>query len=356
MELIVGIAYQTALKEKSQNANIQLFDDFRKIWLDIDRISYESCTTDEDVHKHILPIKADLITFINDQLINFPQVRDDYKELLILALLVIGEKAPDYKIGTSRTYIIHSCGALHRARWMSKLIYSFKIYLYRSQFVLVDKELSGLKRFIVFVLVVYIKNWYQAPCALTAAKNDLQLFQQIAQFEAIDSDISKSAMKTFSRHTWYLGEELIGIAFFDSSLDVSEKQLMVEALKKRGRASPAVRPKIIVKNVMSYRISDFVTSNTLSIFRTLNISPEFLSTDPSTWSSREDYIAARGIIKSLSVVNDAAERALGHATVFNDQHMADEDQWQCLLRGVEHQRKIFPDSNKKTILRSLEGL
>lgn len=237
---------------------------------------------------------------------------------------------------------------------MARLIYSLKIYLYRSQFVLTDKELSGLQYFIVFVLTVYIKHWYQAPCSLTAAKNDLQLLKDIAEFKAIDSNISAATMITFSRHLWYLSEELVGIAFFDDSLDVFEKRLMVKALERRGCPNPEVRPKINVKNVMQYRVSDFVTSNSLAIFRALNISQEFLSSDPVSWSSREDYIAARNLVKSLKVVNDIAERGLATSTNFNGKFTADEEQWQDMILGIEQNRKLCPISNKKTLLKCFE--
>lgn len=354
MELNAAIAFKTAFNEKSKSANIQIFEEFRKVWPNIDKSNYESCSNDNEVLKHILPIKNELIAFVNDQLLNFPQIRDDYKELLMLTLLVIGEKAPDYKIGMVKTYIVHTCGALHRARWMARLIYSLKIYLYRSQFVLTDEELSGLQYFIVFVLTVYIKHWYQAPSSLTAAKNDLQLLNDIAQFGAINSDISASTMKTFSRHLWYLSEELVGIAFFDNSLDVSEKRLMVKALEKPGCANPTVRPKINVENVMRYRVSDFVTSNSLATFTALNISQEFLSSDPQTWSNREDYIAARNLVKSLKVVNDVAERGIATATDFNVQFTTNEEQWQHMILGVDHNRKVCPNSNKKTVLQCLK--
>lgn len=353
MELIVSVAFKTAFNEKSKSGNIQIFEEFRKIWIDIDKTNYESCSSDEELNKHILPIKNELIMFVKDQLKNHPQIRDDYKELLMLTLLVIGEKAPDYKIGIIKTYVVHTCGALHRARWMAKLIYSFKIYLYRSYFVLTDEELSGLRHFIVFILTVYIKNWYRAPCSLTAARNDLQLLMDIDRFKAINEDISASTMTTFSRHLWYLSEELAGIAFFDTAIDVAEKRLMVQALTKSGCKDPVVKAKINVKNVMQYRMSDFVTANSLTIFRALNISQEFLKSDPQTWSSRDDYIVARNLVKSLKVVNDVAERALALATDFNSNLRGDDEQWQYSLRGVEHHRKIYPDSNKKTILRAL---
>ena len=205
MELVVAIAFKTAFKEKSVNADIQLFVKFRKVWHDIDKTKYESCLNDDKVLNYILSIKDELTTYVKDQLTNFPQIRDDYKELLV-TLLVLGEKAPDYKIGAVKTYFIHTCGALHRARWMARIIYSHKICLYRSQFALTAEELTGLQNFIVFVFVVYIKNWYEAPCALKAAKNDLQLLKDIGRFKKINISISGSVMSTFSRHLWHLSE------------------------------------------------------------------------------------------------------------------------------------------------------
>lgn len=91
MELIAGAAYKTALNEKTASSNIQLFEEFRKVWPDIDKSSYESCSNDDYIKTHLLPVKEELAAFIRDQLSNFPQVRDDYKELLMLSLLVMGE-------------------------------------------------------------------------------------------------------------------------------------------------------------------------------------------------------------------------------------------------------------------------
>lgn len=59
--------------------------------------------------------------FVKDQLQTFPQTRDDYKELLVLILLVLGEKAPEYKIGVDKTYVVHTCvvHCIERDGWQS---------------------------------------------------------------------------------------------------------------------------------------------------------------------------------------------------------------------------------------------
>ena len=70
---------------------------------------------------------------------------DDYKKLLKLALLsgiwteCIQIIAPEKK-------------AFHRARWMAKLIYCLKIYLFRFQFHLTTREIAGLQQFNNFVM------------------------------------------------------------------------------------------------------------------------------------------------------------------------------------------------------------
>jgi hypothetical protein len=53
--------------------------------------------------------------------------RDDYKELAELCILVLGGQ-----VGTEGSnYQFKKCGPCHHARWMSKIIYCFKIYLLR---------------------------------------------------------------------------------------------------------------------------------------------------------------------------------------------------------------------------------
>src|SRR5262249_49853891 len=100
--------------------------------------------TDECTATQLLPIRDDLISFIHDQLTKM-QPRDDYRELLQVSLLFLN-------VPQAGGQHIIAPGAYHRARWMAKLIYCLKIYLFRSQFNLTARELQGLREFNVFVL------------------------------------------------------------------------------------------------------------------------------------------------------------------------------------------------------------
>lgn len=143
------------------------------------------------------PWRDDLISFCHDQL-ETAQPRDDYKELLHLALLFLG--APD-----DRPQNIIAPGAFHRVRWMAKLIYCLKIYIFRSQFPLTGRELAGLHEFNIFVVRTYLKAWYRCQCPVLAPFNDLEFLKQLQAYETNPS-VSKAAMKSFSGHLWYLSE------------------------------------------------------------------------------------------------------------------------------------------------------
>lgn len=65
--------------------------------------------------------------------LNNAQPRNDYKELLELALIFLGEKP---KTPT----FFHVLGAIHRARCTAKQIYCVKNYLFRNEFKLSANE------------------------------------------------------------------------------------------------------------------------------------------------------------------------------------------------------------------------
>lgn len=49
-------------------------------------------------------------------------------------------------------------GAIHQARWMIKIIYTMKIWLFRSQFKLTSKEETGLSDICVFVVRLWLHH------------------------------------------------------------------------------------------------------------------------------------------------------------------------------------------------------
>ncbi|GLH15871.1 Mediator of RNA polymerase II transcription subunit 1 [Gryllus bimaculatus] len=70
-------------------------------------------------------------------------------------------------------------GAIHRARWLAKAIYSLKIYMMQDEFTLPQREKKSLGRICIFIVTVYIFQWYQAPFATDAPKNDLAFLKEL---------------------------------------------------------------------------------------------------------------------------------------------------------------------------------
>lgn len=123
---------------------------------------------------------------------------------------------------------------------------------------------------------------------------------------------------------WYLSEETIALSFFDKHVSTDVKMKMIEALKNDGNGDSCKCKRIIVKateireSYQSKDLSSFVTRNTLKFFQRFSISTDFLQTNPSTWIHRDDYKAGVEFCYKMSVVNDAAERAVKLMTEFNE--------------------------------------
>jgi len=113
-----------ALIGASSGPNIKIFQRFSEKWNEIEEEKYESGIIEDTVDSKLNPQKYVLVKYINNQLATF-QPRDDYKELLQLSLIFLED-------GTVKDFKIRRPGTLHRARWMAKLIYSLKIFLFRS--------------------------------------------------------------------------------------------------------------------------------------------------------------------------------------------------------------------------------
>ncbi len=340
MELIIAKVFNTLLGP-SCGPNIKLFQRFGQSWSSIDQSKYESGLKEDPIASVLNPVRDDLIKFIQQQLTEF-QPRDDYRELLQLSLLFLGAELKNVSVH------IQVPGAFHHARWMAKLIYSMKIFLFRSQFRLTAREMSGLSHFNSFVLKVYLKAWFTCACASSAPRNDLQLLCELENYKKINESVANAAIKSFSGHLWYLSETLVGLAFFDSEVSNEMKSAMVAALDIETTDHP--RRCAFTTTLLKKKLSDFVSQHTRQLFTALDIPLNFLTSNPATWSSDNDYIIAQKRVRCLKVVNDAAERGVALIQTFNGILTNQEEQKQFLLQVVEKHRRDFPNPNKSTFV------
>src|SRR5688572_27520238 len=113
-------------------------------------------------------------------------------------------------------------GALHRARWMARVIYAIKLHVFCSQFVMTKQEQAGIKRFAAFGAILYIRPWFESTNAASAPANDLALLKQLTSYH--DKELSQAAVTAFSNHLWYLSESSVSLAFLDPDTSLPIKR------------------------------------------------------------------------------------------------------------------------------------
>jgi len=157
-----------SLHDVSQSPKLELFLHFKDIWPRIDKTSFSTAMKDESMSSIIAPWKDGVIEFAVNQLQKY-QPRDDYGELLELSIIFLGGLPP-------RGVHFRYPGAMHRARWMARAIYSLKMWLFRNQYESLQAESTGsrktrgisysdklwkhLKDVCLFVTAIYIKYWF----------------------------------------------------------------------------------------------------------------------------------------------------------------------------------------------------
>src|SRR6218665_1771585 len=251
LEKVFGMQYVLKSPE------IELFGHFKVIWHLLDKSSFSTAVDDENMASIITPWKDSVTEFAIDQL-EKRQVRDDYRELLELSVVFLGGTPP-------RGIRFQYPGAIHRARWMARAIYSVKMWLFHKQYEplqLGSKRLQKscgpshrkqmrkhLNEVCLFVTGMYIKYWFQSPLSAAAPRNDLNLLCTLSAYP--NRKVAEAATTAFGRHLWYLPELLIRFAFFDDDVSIEEKRLMVMALiDTEGSDEPPKRISLFVSPEM----------------------------------------------------------------------------------------------------------
>ena len=339
LELLVQTAFTTFMGSTA-GPEVLMFKRFQSQWEFLDKNNFTTIATTELAETVVNP---NVITWAEKSLKERKDLRDDYREFIELSLIFMGVTPP-------RGIHFMAPGPMHRARWMSKVLYSLKVWMFHQQFKLTDKENNNLLQMCIFSVKIYLKAWIEAPLSAAAPNNDLKLFKSIQSYASINSAVSKAVLSKFCSHLWYLSEELVALAFFDVSVSANTKRLMVKATKERSETEDA--PKRQVFNPATFdklELPDLVTRGSLSLYRKLGTSSKFMEKDPDTWQHCDDYCEALKVVNALTVTNDHAERGIALIQEYNRILTHCEEQKQYLLQVVSEHRKQFPNCKKSTL-------
>ncbi|KAG7170900.1 hypothetical protein Hamer_G012470, partial [Homarus americanus] len=195
--------------------------------------------------------------------------------------------------------------------------------------------------------------WHEAPMAVRAPFNDLQLMKVLKEYP--HEKVAHAAQAAISRHLWYLSEHLIGLSLFDDRIDTETKKNMVQNFQCPKKQDFSRRIVLSDETPIS-NVASFVTERTLDIFDVLTLDGKeraqlFLSKDPKTWKDDEVFITMRDRAINMKVVNDSAERAIALIERYNESITQNEDQKQYLLQVVAAHRKKLPTASKAAMMK-----
>ena len=281
-------------------------------------------------------------------------LRNDYLEFAALSLLFLGGSLPEGRKASP----IHAPGAHSHARWMSKVIFTIKIALFRDQLSnhYTDDNLNMITSLAVFFATFYSKMWLLSTNSSDAAMNDLNTLKTVHEvllslskfpqkWPLLFGEIINQSKLKLEKHLSYLSERLVSLSIFSSEVTLNEKMAMKRALLKHLRKFDAKRmPQVnpYSNNYKTKTLKDFVGPDSWRVFNLLDMDTSFLAEHPQDWDEDPSYMSAKAIVENLPVVNDAAERVLGLATTCNTKTAPkSEDQLQALYKVVKGTRDVL---------------
>jgi len=345
MEIVLSNVF-TSLLGATDSPSTALFKRFQKSWPSIDKDEYAVATDDLFQDPVLNKLRLEMLEYL-PRALEVQQPRDDYQELLRLSLLFLGGDNADKGSSTFR-----APGPTHHARWMAKAIYALKMFLFRSQFQLTPQEFRNIQDLALFVSLVYVRQWNEAPLGIRAPLNDVQFLSVLASYP--NQDIGKKAHTAFARHLWFHSEHLAGFALFDERVSCETKEKMVLNLNRS--PLPGIPRRLKLENESDHpKLEDLVTERTTALFDVVltdgkEKSQSFLLKPPVHWIDDPIYNEMRELAKHLTVVNDVAERGISLIEKYNNTLTKDEEQKQFILRLVANHRKNFPIPSKTALM------
>jgi len=357
-EVILSQVFKS-LFGKSSSPQITIFEDLKKKWLHLDfaadmsHISNSAFEMDPEelnsAYELLHDVKYDTDSYIP---------RDDYAELLDLVLFYLKKESFD-------TFRFKQPGSQHRARWMSSAIYTMKMLLLQTQLKLGPKLLYSLQLFGYFVAVIYAPSWFKAPVAREAAVNDLKLYKSLLshQKKEVFRDMSVAAISALQRHLWYLCEELIPFALCSSHLHDHTKEALASKLfrvyQQFFKTTLFPQKPLFPSISESTKIENLVGERSVIIFQRFKFSVDdvqFLRYSSAKWDDFESFRKFKGLVSTLHVTNDLAERGIKILEDYKEILTEDAEQRQLILHCVEQSRKERPDFLKSTLACSSSSL
>lgn len=356
-EVFLGSAFSVSVERglKTEGPTIPIFEKFAAEYFSpgFDRANY--ATIHEDAHFMSL-FNNDELNEIKDFcryiLPTFKNSRNEYTELAKLVVIMLSPKDQcEFKLQTP--------GAYTRGRFMNRMIYCIKIYLYRNQSRIGIEDLTNIRDFLYFSIKIYLKFWFQTSFVCMAPQNDLLFIKKTLAEKNKIPNIVDAVSRKLENHLWYLNGVNVALAFFDDNVKANTKQAMARNLKRPVLSHPQENPLRLtlepgtIGKMKNISLPELTSIKTNKFFEILGIDTSFLEINPKYWQNNEQFRSAQKIVQNLICVNDAAERAISLYQRYKD-NLCTEGGKANLIQVVEENRKMFSKLRRGDIVNVLQ--
>ena len=173
------------------------------------------------------------------------------------------------------------------------------------------KKEKGLKEMYLFSVLIYIRSWMAASCAADTQQNDLNLIKA-----------QKNQHLHLQGHEWETSEPYVvsfgGVGW--SGVLRQEDSYHNQTFNAWGNEIGGGWWNLIESEAWALVIQRtkfglIHSQNSKLLFERLKLSSDFLSKNPDTWESQNDYLEAVKKLGSLKVINNFAERGVNHSVI-----------------------------------------
>ncbi|KAG7154431.1 hypothetical protein Hamer_G018171, partial [Homarus americanus] len=339
MELVVRAAASNIFGKTSAPTD-PLFQTLKKRWSQLDHSQYLRL----DIAN--LP-ESDWLSHLRHRTISYlltvtEWAGEDYREAAELTLLVLCVNPP------RGTHFLRP-GACHHSRWMSKIIYYLKIYMFSHQLELSGDLCVKLQRMAIFVSLLYTPAWLKSPVAEDAPVNDLQLHHELLRYRAVDCEVADAALAVASRHLWYLRPQTVVLSLCSEKLSAAEKKEMATKLSCLEETNDYANDNLVIQQTT--RLSDLIDERSWMIFKEHHVcGTAWLMSPVEDWEKSREFMKLKDFSRSLKVTNDVAERGIKLMQDFIGSVTKDEQQLQDVMQLVEKHRKQMSGFSKSALM------
>ncbi len=134
----------------------------------------------------------------------------------------------------------------------------------------------------------------------------------MSDFQTVDATVAQEVQTSIQRHLWYLTEQLVVLALFDTGVADEVRSAMATKLLniRRPRRPIMPAPPTFPLITPQTTLDTLIGPKSWLLFNLLGSNAAWLVLPPNQWQLNADYIRMSATVRHLAVVNDAAERAV----------------------------------------------